>query len=101
MLFRSLNENDGQAILNAIVGAIGNQNVDTIALVAAIRADLERSGGTLATRLAANAYTTPPTSAAVASSVRSELAPELARVAHTATTDEVADIVEGSIQAAT
>lgn len=35
-----LDENDGQAILNAIV----NQNIDQVALVAAIRADLERSG---------------------------------------------------------
>jgi hypothetical protein len=40
-----LNEADGQQILNAIVGAIGNQNVDEIALVAAVRADLERVGG--------------------------------------------------------
>lgn len=40
-----LNDGDGQAILNAIVGAIGNQNIDEIALVAAIRADLERAGG--------------------------------------------------------
>lgn len=37
-----LNEGDGQAILNAIVGAIGNSNIDQVALVAAIRADLER-----------------------------------------------------------
>jgi hypothetical protein len=42
-----LNENDGQAVLNALVGAIGNQNVDEIALVAAIRSDLERTGGKL------------------------------------------------------
>jgi hypothetical protein len=42
-----LNEADGQQILNAIVGAIGNQNVDEIALVAAIRSDLERNGGKL------------------------------------------------------
>ena len=75
-----LNENDGQQVLNAIVGAIGNQNVDQVALVAAIRADLERSGGTLATRLAASAYTAPPSSATVASSVRSELSTELARI---------------------
>ena len=54
-----LNENDGQAILNAIVGAIGNQNIDQVALVAAIRADLERSGGVLLTRLAAQNYTAP------------------------------------------
>jgi hypothetical protein len=75
-----LNENDGQAILNAIVNAIGNQNIDQVALVAAIRADLERSGGTLATRLAASAYTTPPTGAQNASAVRSELATELGRI---------------------
>ena len=75
-----LNESDGQQILNAIVGAIGNQNVDQVALVAAIRADLERTGGTLATRLAASAYTTPPTSAQNASAVRSELATELGRI---------------------
>jgi hypothetical protein len=43
-----LNENDGSAILNAIVGAIGNQNIDQVALVAAIRADLERGAGKLA-----------------------------------------------------
>ena len=42
-----LNDGDGQAILNAIVGAIGNQNIDQIALVAAIRADIERNGGML------------------------------------------------------
>lgn len=61
-----LNEGDGQAILNAIVGAIGNQNIDQVALVAAIRADLERTGGTLATR-----------STLTAAQVRTELAPEL------------------------
>ena len=61
-----LNENDGQAILNAIVGAIGNQNIDQVALVAAIRADLERNGGTLATR-----------STLTAAQVRTELTPEL------------------------
>lgn len=40
-----LNETDGRAVLNAIVGAIGNSNVDEIALVAAIRVDLERNTG--------------------------------------------------------
>lgn len=64
-----LNENDGQAILNAIVGAIGNQNIDQVALVAAIRADLERTGGTLATR-----------STLTAAQMRTELAPELANL---------------------
>jgi hypothetical protein len=42
-----LDENDGQAVLNALVGAIGNQNVDEVSLVAAIRSDLERNGGKL------------------------------------------------------
>jgi len=42
-----LNEGDGQMLVNAIVTAIGNQNIDQIALVAAIRADLERTGGKL------------------------------------------------------
>jgi hypothetical protein len=43
-----LNEGDGQQLIDAIVQAIGNQNVDQIALVAAIRADIERAGGSLA-----------------------------------------------------
>jgi hypothetical protein len=42
-----LNETDGQAVLNAIVGAIGNTNLSEVSLVAAVRADLERSGGKL------------------------------------------------------
>lgn len=42
-----LNEWDGQAILNAIVWAIGNTNISQVALVAAIRADIERTGGML------------------------------------------------------
>jgi len=40
-----LNDGDGEAVLNAIVGAIGNQNIDQVAIVGAIRADLERAGG--------------------------------------------------------
>jgi hypothetical protein len=74
-----LNEGDGQAVLNAIVAAIGNSNVDQIALVAAIRADLERTGGklinldaTISSRLASadyNAPTSAPTAASVASAV--------------------------------
>lgn len=58
-----LNENDGQQILNAIVGAIGNTNLDQIALVAAIRSDLERAGGKIDSIPAA------PTAAANASAV--------------------------------
>lgn len=42
-----LNEGDGQALIDAIALAIGNQNIDQIALVAAVRADIERSGGML------------------------------------------------------
>ncbi|MEM7522159.1 MAG: hypothetical protein AAF360_00040 [Pseudomonadota bacterium] len=42
-----LNEGDGRAIINAIVGAIGNMNVDELSLAATIRADLERAGGLL------------------------------------------------------
>ena len=40
-----LNEGDSQQLVNAIVGAIGNTNIDETVLVAAIRADLERAGG--------------------------------------------------------
>jgi hypothetical protein len=74
-----LNEGDGQAVLNALVAAIGNSNVDQIALVAAIRADLERTGGklinldaTISSRLASadyNAPTSAPTAASVANAV--------------------------------
>lgn len=42
-----LDEGDSQMLINAIVGAIGNINIDQTVLVAAIRADLERSGGNL------------------------------------------------------
>jgi len=125
-----LNESDGQQILNAIVNAIGNQNIDQVALVAAIRADLERTGGTLQTRLASSAYTTPPTASAnavavwgaasrtvtggtvdnlvnapdvptpeeIADQARIEFATELSRAVNTATTQEVADIVEGAMR---
>jgi hypothetical protein len=50
-----LDEGDSQMLINAIVGAIGNTNIDQAILIAAIRADLERSGGnlnTLITRIA-------------------------------------------------
>jgi len=42
-----LNEGDGQQLIDAIVQAIDNTNVSEAALVAAIRSDLERSGGSL------------------------------------------------------
>lgn len=48
---RLLNDGDGQALINAIVAAIGNSNLDQAVVVAAIRADIERSGGALATIL--------------------------------------------------
>ena len=47
-----INEADGQTIVNAIVGAIGNTNLSEAAVVAAVRADLERGGGNLALLLA-------------------------------------------------
>jgi hypothetical protein len=98
-----LNEADGQAVLNAIVGAIGNTNVSEVALVAAIRTDIERAGGKLDSvpTAAANASAvwgtaaktitggtvdtltnspSVPSAAAIASATRSELAVELARV---------------------
>ena len=71
-----LNEGDGQAVLNAIVGAIGNSNVDEIALVAAVRADLERAGG----KLDNIPTTAAPTASAVASATRTELSTELGRI---------------------
>jgi hypothetical protein len=82
-----LNEADGQQILNAIVGAISNSNVDEIALVAAIRSDLERNGGKLinldaaiSSRLAAADYSAPtsaPTAASVATAVWSASTKEI------------------------
>ncbi len=42
-----LDEGDSQMLVNAIVGAIGNVNIDQVALIAAIRSDLERSGGSI------------------------------------------------------
>jgi hypothetical protein len=71
-----LNEADGQAVLNAIVGAIGNQNLSEVSLVAAVRADLERTGGKLDSIPTSSA----PSASAVAGAVRSELATELARL---------------------
>lgn len=42
-----LDEGDSQKLIEAIVGAIGNANIDETVLVAAIRSDLERVGGKL------------------------------------------------------
>jgi hypothetical protein len=82
-----LNEADGQAVLNAIVGAIGNQNLSEVSLVAAVRADLERNGGKLinldaaiSSRLAAADYSAPtsaPTAASVATAVWSAATKEI------------------------
>ena len=95
--------------------------------------NLDLLDASVASRLAASSYTTPPTAAdvaaavvsgvwgatsrtvtggtvdnvanatpinnaAIAQAVRSELAPELARVANSATTQEVAEIVQDAIQ---
>ena len=103
-----LNEADGQALLNALVGAIGNQNLSEVSLVAAVRADLERSGGkidsiptTSAPTAAANATAvwsaatktitggtvdtltnspSVPSAASIASATRTELTTELGRL---------------------
>lgn len=71
-----LNEADGQAVLNAIVGAIGNTNLSEVSLVAAVRADLERTGG----KLDSIPTTAAPTASAVAGAVRTELGVELGRL---------------------
>ena len=101
-----LNEADGQAVLNAIVGAIGNTNLSEVSLVAAVRADLERVGGKIdsipaAPTAAANATAvwsaatkqitggtvdtltnspSVPSAASIASATRSELTTELGRL---------------------
>lgn len=98
-----LNEADGQQILNAIVGAIGNTNLSEVSLVAAIRSDIERTGGKLDSvpTAAANASAvwgtgtktitggvvdtltnspSVPSAASIAAATRTELAVELARV---------------------
>ena len=71
-----LNEADGQAVLNAIVGAIGNQNLSEVSLVAAVRADLERVGG----KIDSIPTTTAPSASTVAGAVRTELGTELGRI---------------------
>jgi hypothetical protein len=71
-----LNEADGQAVLNAIVSAIGNQNLSEVSLVAAVRADLERSGGKIDSIPTSSA----PSASTVAGAVRTELATELGRL---------------------
>jgi len=98
-----LNEADGQAVLNAIVGAIGNTNLSEVSLVAAVRADLERVGGKIDSIPTAAGNATAvwgaatkqitggtvdtltnspsvPSAASIASATRTELAVELARV---------------------
>lgn len=71
-----LNDADGQAVLNAIVGAIGNTNLSEVSLVAAVRADLERAGG----KLDNIPTTAAPSASAVASATRTELSTELSRI---------------------
>jgi hypothetical protein len=95
-------------VLNAIVGAIGNQNLSEVSLVAAVRADLERNGGKLdsiptdsapsAASVATAVWSAStkeitggtvttltnspdvPTEAEIASQVRTELSVELGRI---------------------
>jgi hypothetical protein len=113
-----LNESDGQAILNAIVGAIGNTNVDQVALIAAIRADIERSGGMLSGRSTLTATQvwgnttrtitggtvdtlvnapTVPSKEAIATQVRTELAPELDRLKNCSTVDTTATAIQDAV----
>ena len=103
-----INEADGQTVLAAIVGAIGNTNLSEVSLVAAVRADLERVGGkidsiptTAAPTAAANATAvwatatkeitggtvttltnspSVPSAASIASATRTELTTELGRL---------------------
>jgi hypothetical protein len=84
-----LADGDGQAFVSAIVAAIGNVNVNQAVLIAAIRADLERTGGLLdvlptLTEIEASAILAKaaqvPTAAAVATAVRTNLATELGRM---------------------
>jgi hypothetical protein len=103
-----LNEGDGQAVLNALVGAIGNTNLSEVSLVAAIRSDLERTGGKIdsiptdsapsAASVATAVWSAStkeitggvvdtltnspdvPTEAEIASQVRTELSVELGRI---------------------
>ena len=86
-----LNESDGRKLINAIVGAIDNQNVDEVALVALIRNELERTNGVLraieadTNELQQNQNdwrtgTTPPTAEDTATAVREELKTELNRI---------------------
>jgi hypothetical protein len=91
-----LNEADGQQILNALVGAIGNQNVDEIALVAAIRSDLERSGGKLDSIPTAAA----PSAASVASAVWSASTKEITGGTVTTLTNAPDVPTEGEIASA-
>ena len=71
-----LNEADGQAVINAIVGAIGNTNLSEVSIVAAIRSDLERTGG----KLDSIPTTSAPSASTVAGAVRTELGTELSRI---------------------
>ena len=71
-----LNEADGQAVLNAIVSAIGNTNLSEVSLVAAVRADLERAGG----KIDSIPTTSAPSASTVAGAVRTELGIELGRI---------------------
>jgi hypothetical protein len=68
-----LNEGDGQAVLNALVGAIGNQNLSEVSLVAAIRSDLERTGG----KIDSIPTDSAPSAASVASAVWSASTKEI------------------------
>ena len=90
-----LNEGDSQMLINAIVAAIGNVNMDEVALVAAIRADLERSGGnlnTLISRLTSQRATNLDNLDVASSTINTKLGtPSVSIAADIATVDTVVD----------
>ena len=61
---RLLSDGDGQAFVQAVVNAIGNSNVDQVALIQAFINALERAGGSLAA-VKAKTDALPPAPAAV------------------------------------
>jgi hypothetical protein len=98
-----LDEGDSQMLINAIVGAIGNTNIDQAVLIAAIRADLERSGGnlnTLITRIAGTIRTAADdvtAEAAQTAAIRDGLALEATAQSIKAKTDGLTFTVENQV----
>ena len=87
-----LDEGDSQPLIDAIVSQIGAADIDEASFVAAVRADVERAGGLLASRasqasldalgepLQAGDYAAAPSPGDVAAALRGNLAAELGRL---------------------